>query len=351
MKVIVSGPAAAFDVDERQITDAAHLQNIDGLEYTEEVCASYLDEPLSDIGLEGGGLRIVFDQSSQSLRVLTEYRSPRKLKKSELATLVAYTKSQWSDGIGEGCFDDYRVKTGISISVYPMPYDESEVQGTQVDDGTKTQKRSPLLAAAAKGNINRIQALLEKGESIEARGQWQYTPLLTAVANDQVDAAQLLISRGANVNYKTEGGKSCMSGINCMQLASMRGNVRMLAILIEAGANVNETDDRGATPVMWAANRGHVDALRLLLERGANINACDAWSCHTALMYTPPERMDIVELLLNYGADPNLRTKDGLTASQEALQQAEWQRKSTFAGEERPKLYEHKAQMLKTHER
>jgi hypothetical protein len=348
MKVIISGPAAAFDVDEQQITDAALLQKIGGLEYTKEVCATYLDEPLSDIGLEGGGLRLVFDQSSQTLRVFTEYRSPRKLKKSELAALVDYTKGQWSDGIGEGCFDAYQAKTGICVSVYPMPYDDSAVQSTQVDDGTKTQKPSQLLAAAAKGNVMRMRTFMEQGVPFEVLSE----SLLAAVANDQTDAVLLLIAHGADVNYKTTDGINFMNGINCMQSAATHGNVRVLTALIEAGADVNERDDRGATPVMWAANRGHIDALRLLLERGANINACDAWSCHTALMYTPPERLDIVELLLKHGADPNVRTKDGLTASQEALQQAKWERENTtFTRNKRPELYERKAQLLKKHER
>jgi hypothetical protein len=344
MKVTISGPAAVFDTDEHQITEAAVLQSLDGLEYAEEVCATYLDEPLNDIGLEGGSLHITFDRPSQRLRVVTEYRAPRKLKKSELASLVNFTLSQWSDGIGEGCFDDYREKMNISVSVYPIPYDEAAVQVSQIDDGTKTAKRSPLFAVAKKGDVKKLQVLLEKGEPIEAKGQWGHTPLMCAVANDQVEAALFLISHHADVNHKTK------DATNCMQLATMLGNVRILTALIEAGANIDERADRGATPVMWAANRGHLDALRLLIQRGADVNALDTLS-HTALMYAQPERLHVVEFLLEHGADPNLRTHDGLTASQEALQQAEWERKSPWKRLDRSELYERKAQLLKQYER
>lgn len=343
MKVIISGPAAAFDADERQITDAAILQSIDGLEYAEEVCATHLDEPLSEIGLAGGSLRIAFDSSSQTLHVLTEYLAPRKLKSSELALLRDYTLGQWSDGIGEGCFDEYREKTGIDVSVYPMPYDDTAVQTRQIDDGTKAAKRSPLFAAAKKGDVKRLQMLLEKGESIEANGQWEHTPLMCAVAGDQAEAALFLISQRADVNYRTK------DATNCMQLASMHGNVRILSALITAGANIEERDDRRATPIMWAANRNHLDAVRLLVERRADLNAQDV-SGHTALMYTSSHRLDILEFLLKHGADPNIRSKDGLTASEEAMRQAEWERKSTLKRPDQVAFHEGKAQFLKQHE-
>lgn len=343
MKVIISGPAAAFDADEQQISDTARLKKIDGLEYTKEVCATHLDGPLSEIGIEGGSLRITFDSALQDLRVLTEYRVPRKLKKSELVLLRDYTKGQWSDGIGEGCFDDYRERAGINVSVYPIPYDDAAVEVNQIDDGLKTPKPSLLFAAAKKGDVKKLQALLEKGEPIEAKGQWEHTPLMCAVANDQADAALFLISRHGDVAYKTS------DGTHCMRLASMHGNVRVLTALIGAGANIDERDDRGATPLMWAANRNHLNAVRLLVERRADLNAQDA-SGRTALMYTSPDGLDILEFLLNHGANPNLRSTDGLTASEEALRQAEWERKSTWKRADQIAFQEGKARFLKQHE-
>src|SRR5262245_64400933 len=108
MRIVISGPAAARDADEREVVDLKLLEAIDGLEYNDEVCATYLEAPLNEIGIEGGGLRIVLDRSSKALRVVTEYLVPRKLDQSELAALVEHTKGQWSDGIGEACFEPYR---------------------------------------------------------------------------------------------------------------------------------------------------------------------------------------------------------------------------------------------------
>lgn len=42
--------------------------------------------------------------------------------------------------------------------------------------------------------------------------------------------------------------------------------------LIEKGADVNQTDENGATPAMWAAAGGNFDILKLLIAKGADIN-------------------------------------------------------------------------------
>jgi uncharacterized protein len=301
MKIVISGPAAAFDTEGELITDAQVLRSIDGLVYDKDLCATYLDEPLDDFGIQGGSLRIAFDPSSRcGLIVVTEYRAPRKLKKSELTALVAQTKAQWTDGVGEGCFADYEERTGIGIS-FPIPYgdnyDDSEVQAKQIDDGVEVPGVSLLLKAAKKGDVKKLALLLDGGEDIEAKGQFEHTPLMRALGSQQKGAALLLIARGANVDYKTSDGASCI------QLAAMFGEVDVLAAIIDAGANINERDDTAMTPVMWAANRGHLDALRLLIERGADVNARDDCG-RTALVYIWPDRLDIKEYLLKHGAVP-----------------------------------------------
>lgn len=42
--------------------------------------------------------------------------------------------------------------------------------------------------------------------------------------------------------------------------------------VIENGADVNQTDETGATPAMWAAAGGNFDILKLLIAKGADIN-------------------------------------------------------------------------------
>src|SRR5215813_6751142 len=76
-------------------------------------------------------------------------------------------------------------------------------------------------------------------------------------------------------------------------------------------ANVNTRDERGGTPVMYAAAHGSAEAVRMLIVAGADVNAVNAFGA-TALMWgiTDPEK---VRLLVAAGADVKARSKMGRT--------------------------------------
>ena len=46
-----------------------------------------------------------------------------------------------------------------------------------------------------------------------------------------------------------------------------------MALLVEAGANVDATDKPGGTPLHWAAEQGHQACVSLLLEAGSELDA------------------------------------------------------------------------------
>jgi len=48
------------------------------------------------------------------------------------------------------------------------------------------------------------------------------------------------------------------------------GNADMVKELIESGAEVNQQDKQGWTPLSWAAGKGHLVVVDLLLQRGAD---------------------------------------------------------------------------------
>ena len=77
-------------------------------------------------------------------------------------------------------------------------------------------------------------------------------------------------------------------------------------------ASADTPDNRGITPLMYAAEIGSVDAMRLLLDRGADVNAQNAFGS-TALMWSVSDP-DKVRLLLDRGAQVNTAAKSGRTA-------------------------------------
>ena len=90
-------------------------------------------------------------------------------------------------------------------------------------------------------------------------------------------------------------------------------DIVLVKSLIDGGADVNELDSLGETPLHVAAMRGYRGIASLLLENGANLNAGDVRGLTPVHMAAWRGNRDMVDLLLNHGADMNARDKDGLT--------------------------------------
>jgi ankyrin repeat protein len=94
--------------------------------------------------------------------------------------------------------------------------------------------------------------------------------------------------------------------------AIRENNLSQLKSLLEQKAGASVADNRGITPLMYAAEIGSLDAMRLLIERGADVNTQNAFGS-TALMWSVSDPAK-VRLLLDHGADVNMVAKSGRTA-------------------------------------
>jgi len=94
--------------------------------------------------------------------------------------------------------------------------------------------------------------------------------------------------------------------------AIRENNITQLKALLDGKGSANIADDRGITPLMYAAEIGSLDTMRLLIERGADVNAQNAFGS-TALMWSvsDPAR---VRLLLEHGAQVNTVARSGRSA-------------------------------------
>ncbi|XP_043779832.1 ankyrin repeat domain-containing protein 65 isoform X3 [Cervus elaphus] len=95
--------------------------------------------------------------------------------------------------------------------------------------------------------------------------------------------------------------------------AVWKGHTGLVTQLLRQGANVEERDRAGRTPLHLAVLRGHVSLVRLLLQRGAQVGAADRAGrtpLHEAAWHAPSR---VAELLLRRGAPANARCLAGLT--------------------------------------
>ena len=96
----------------------------------------------------------------------------------------------------------------------------------------------------------------------------------TAVAEGRADAVRDYLRRGANVNEPN------VNGIPAVALAP---TLEVAQALVDGGADVNQRDRAGYTPLMLQARDGRPDVIRLLLSKRADITARDPSTKRTAL--------------------------------------------------------------------
>ena len=162
-----------------------------------------------------------------------------------------------------------------------------------------------LLLAAEEGHEQTVQVLLETGVDVNARDYLGSTPLDWAVPSGHETTVAVLLRNGANAMSKDAYGNSAAHWATPYP-ATMR-------LLLDRGIEVDAVNDRGQTPLIWAAQDGYADTVRLLLQKNAKINAQDIYGFTPLHRATLRGRGLMVCLLLEKGADPNFRNEDGWT--------------------------------------
>ena len=170
-----------------------------------------------------------------------------------------------------------------------------------------TCKDLELHIATYKGDVWRVEELLEKGADPNAQDYDGRTPLHVATSKGDVLIVELLLKHGADPNTQTK------FGYTPLHLAAEEGHVDVVELLLEHGANPNTYEGEGYTPLYDAASMGHVDIVRLLLEHGADPNAPVEFGQTPLHKAASIGHVDIVRLLLEHGADPTIKNKDGKT--------------------------------------
>ena len=90
--------------------------------------------------------------------------------------------------------------------------------------------------------------------------------------------------------------------------------VQKAKALIENGADPNESDDQGCTPLHHASRNGSKKIVKLLLKHGANVNAKLNTTFKTPLHEAVNHgHLNIVKILIWYGADLSCKTRNQTT--------------------------------------
>jgi len=138
-----------------------------------------------------------------------------------------------------------------------------------------------FVEAAARGDVEKVRELLARGvpadvrdsESFALGSLWNITPLMCAAAQGQLEIVQILLKAGANVSaacaaHKEDGG----GGSQALHFAVAGRHGTVAKTLLDAGADPNAVGNYGRTPLVTAIYEDDIEGVRLLLKRGANVN-------------------------------------------------------------------------------
>ncbi len=205
-------------------------------------------------------------------------------------------------------------------------------RGAQVN--AQTAEGTALMAAVTSGHTEIVKALLSAGADLKATHRLGDQALAMAARqrnynspNVQPDPEilRLLLAKGAEPNATGRYGHTALMSAN---------TAAKVKLLVGKGAQLDAKDEEGQTALMKAASRGEPEVVSALLDSGADVNATDNKGLH-ALLYsldkenraygaerkTLPERRNEVarRILLNKSLKVNAQNADGETPLMRAV--------------------------------
>jgi ankyrin repeat protein len=214
-------------------------------------------------------------------------------------------------------------------------------------------KTSPLLIALLNGQVGIATDLLERGADPNAADAYGRAALFAAIdlrnfnhdkygdlptdGRDPLDLIKSLLAKGADVNAKTEtvpvhglmqfdGSWVNFDGETPFVRAALSGDIDVMRMLLEKGANPNVATTQGTTALMAAAGinwipgqtyshseADYVEAVKVCLERGAEVNAAN--SLGLTAMHGAANRgwESVIQILADHGAKLDVKDKAGRT--------------------------------------
>lgn len=197
----------------------------------------------------------------------------------------------------------------------------------------------PIHAACWKGHLPIVKELLPYLHNIDVQNNKHSTPMSFALSGGHIEIVRILIKHGANVNYRYQ------SNLTLLHSECNRGNLEMVQLLVSAGADINATvSEEISYPMQFAVSKGyaeivsflikngselctdnislltravynkHFNVVKILIDAGANLHQTDPkygqQAIHKAAAVSTEE---IINLLIAHDADLNAVDNSGLT--------------------------------------
>lgn len=142
-----------------------------------------------------------------------------------------------------------------------------------------------------------------------------YSVLHYAVSQDSIaDLLTLLNEFRFDVNFRSQSEQTPL------MIACNYGHIEIIRLLIERGAQVNVTDDKGFDPLLYSVKQGFNPQIAYLLHHQADATTRDIKGCTVIHWAAYKNNVFLLELFKRLGFDLNVRDATGLTPLERAVQ-------------------------------
>eukprot|EP00040_Diaphanoeca_grandis_P013536 m.68456 g.68456 ORF g.68456 m.68456 type:complete len:855 (+) comp23955_c0_seq1:215-2779(+) len=183
--------------------------------------------------------------------------------------------------------------------------------GAEIEKTIESTNVTSLILAARAGRERVVEALLEHGANVNAKGNqrtYQSSAIILAAQGGHLGTVQVLLKHGAKLDDRLS------LGVSVLYAAAERGHAKVVDYLIEQRATTNFRNIYGMTAVFAAAANKHVSVVRALLVAGARVDVQNKQGS-TALQIAVEEgQTSVVEVLLEGGADWTKLNSDNKSA-------------------------------------
>lgn len=172
------------------------------------------------------------------------------------------------------------------------------------------EKETPLLLASANGHFGVLEHLLEQGASPAARDKNDQTALHIAATERHFTMAQALVGKQKSILNLTNDRKE-----TAMIIAASKGNLQIVELLTQSGADDTIRDIGGETALQVAVNNGYLDITQHLLDN-CSVDIHEMLELENSQSYTPivtavcNRELEIADYLIKKGA--NIQHRDNL---------------------------------------
>lgn len=160
----------------------------------------------------------------------------------------------------------------------------------------------------AEGGVDALQLAIT-GRSLSIEDNLKVGKMVTASEEDYARVVELLLERGANVNQVNRAGSTAV------HLAAKACGSRVMNALLKAGGDVSLPDTNTKdTPLQIAVAFGRTETVRVLLDAGADRNVCDSRGGSLVLLAAIHGNSETLQLLIAEGMPVNSVTLKGRMA-------------------------------------